>query len=212
MQHNLVSLFLTGRVKNKMKKNSNQPLIIKKYENRRLYNTSTSEYINQDQVAQLVRDGHDLRVVDASSGQDITRLILAQIVLEDAKTPDSVFPLDLLRQMIIASGRVTQEGALRYMKSMMEIYQNAYRAFPLPMNPFELIQPGWSRSQAAKNRSGLTDDSSPGARQSVPSAETPGVNQSNDSELRGRIEELEKALAGHKGKKKPSRTKSRRKS
>ena len=61
-------------------------LIIKKYENRRLYNTATSQYINQDQVAQMVRDGHDVRVVDAATGEDLTRLILAQIVVEDAKS------------------------------------------------------------------------------------------------------------------------------
>src|SRR5579864_688804 len=107
-----------------------QPLIIKKYENRRLYNTATSQYINQEQVAQLVRDGHDVRVVDAATGEDLTRLILAQIVVEDAKAPDSVFPLDVLRQMIVASGRATQESALHYMKSMMEMYQNAFRAMP----------------------------------------------------------------------------------
>ena len=69
-----------------MKKDGPQPLIIKKYENRRLYNTLTSQYINQDQVAQLVREGHDLPVVDATTGDDVTRLILAQIVVEDAKT------------------------------------------------------------------------------------------------------------------------------
>ena len=91
-----------------MKKSVTSTLIIKKYENRRLYNTLTSQYINQDQVAQLVRDGYDVRVVDAATGEDITRLILAQIVLEDAKTPDSVFPLDVLRQMIVASGKATQ--------------------------------------------------------------------------------------------------------
>jgi polyhydroxyalkanoate synthesis repressor PhaR len=64
-----------------MKQKAPQPLIIKKYENRRLYNTLTSQYINQDQVAQLVRDGCDVRVVDATTGEDLTRLIMAQIVL-----------------------------------------------------------------------------------------------------------------------------------
>src|SRR3974390_875043 len=106
-----------------MKKNSSQSLIIKKYENRRLYNTLTSQYINQDQVAQLVRDGHDVRVVDAATGEDLTRLVLAQIVLDDAKTPDSVFPLDVLRQMIVASGRATQENPLRYMKARLDMCQ-----------------------------------------------------------------------------------------
>jgi polyhydroxyalkanoate synthesis repressor PhaR len=128
-----------------MKKDGPQPLIIKKYENRRLYNTLTSQYINQDQVAQLVRDGRDVRVVDATTGEDVTRLILAQIVVEDAKTPDSIFPLDVLRHMILASGRATQENALRYMKGMMDMYQNAYRALPPAVNPFEFLQGHWGQ-------------------------------------------------------------------
>src|SRR5271155_4609492 len=131
-----------------MKKNNPQPLIIKKYENRRLYNTLTSQYINQEQVAQLVRDGHELRVVDATTGEDVTRLVLAQIVVEDAKTPDSIFPLDVLRHMILASGRATQENALRYMKGMMDMYQNAYRALPPAVNPFEFLQGHWGQPGA----------------------------------------------------------------
>ena len=131
--------------KNEQIRMAAKTLIIKKYENRRLYNTATSQYINQDQVAQLVREGHDVRVVDAASGEDLTRLILAQIVVEDAKAPGSVFPLDVLRQMIVASGRATQESALHYMKAMLDLYQNAYRAMPPAMNPLELMrwpQPG----------------------------------------------------------------------
>jgi polyhydroxyalkanoate synthesis repressor PhaR len=194
-----------------MMKTWNQSLLIKKYENRRLYNTLTSEYINQDQVAQLVRDGHDLRVVDAATGQDITRLILAQIVLDEAKTPDSVFPLDLLRQMIIASGKATQESALRYMKSMMEIYHNAYRAFPLPMNPFELIQSSWGTSRTPQEFR-RSDNSIGDAQQNATTkAEAPSKSQSDDNELRRRIEDLEKALARRKRRKKTSGTKSRRK-
>src|SRR5271165_5557554 len=128
-----------GLVKNKMKNKTPPVTIIKKYENRRLYNTLTSQYINLDQVAQMVRDGQEVRVIDAATGEDLTRLILAQIVMEDAKTPGSVFPLDILRQMIVASGKATQENALRYMKFMMDIYQNAYRAMPPAVNPFEMM-------------------------------------------------------------------------
>ncbi|MGB7552955.1 MAG: polyhydroxyalkanoate synthesis regulator DNA-binding domain-containing protein [Candidatus Korobacteraceae bacterium] len=126
-------------------------LIIKKYENRRLYNTATSQYINQDQVAQLVREGHDVRVVDAASGEDLTRLILAQIVVEDAKAPGSVFPLDVLRQMIVASGRATQESALHYMKAMLDLYQNAYHAMPPAMNPLEFMR--WPQPAATTGAS-----------------------------------------------------------
>ena len=151
-------------------------LIIKKYENRRLYNTATSQYINQEQVAQLVRDGHDVRVVDAASGEDLTRLILAQIVVEDAKAPDSVFPLDVLRQMIVASGRATQESALHYMKSMLEMYQNAFRAMPPAMNPLEFMR--WPQ---------------PAATAATPPATAPKVERGKAThEAHGRIGRLER--------------------
>ncbi len=173
-----------------MKKTATEPLIIKKYENRRLYNTLTSQYINQEQVAQLVRDGHELRVIDAASGEDVTRLVLAQIVVEDAKTPDSIFPLDVLRHMILASGRATQENALRYMKGMMEMYQNAYRSLPPAVNPFEFLQ----------GRLGQTGDGNRGAGEQAPPAEqrtaaaAPPTAASEVDELKQRVEELEALL------------------
>lgn len=176
-------------------KHNPQPLIIKKYENRRLYNTITSQYINQEQVAQLVRDGHDVRALDASTGEDITRLVLAQIVLDDAKLPDSVFPLDVLRQMIVASGKATQENALRYMKAMMEMYQNAYRAMPSPLTAF---MPGMWGQEKGTN----------GAPQ-APAAPPPDQG-SEVMELRRRIEELEAALSRRKPAKKARKKKSSR--
>ena len=115
-------------------------VVIKKYENRRLYDTTNSRYVNLEEVAQLLQQGNDVQVVDASSGEDITRLILTQIIVEDAKTPESSFPLDLLRQMVVASGRASQESALQYMKTMLELYQNAYRAMPNPLIPFDFMQ------------------------------------------------------------------------
>ena len=172
-----------------MKQKIPQPLIIKKYENRRLYNTLTSQYINQGQVAQLVRDGHDVRVVDAATGGDLTRLVLAQIVLEDAKTPDSLFPLDVLRQMILASGRATQENSLRYMKAMMDMYQNASRALPSPMNPFEFLQGRWAKPLADNE-----PIAGPQPQQDFPAASETQMKASEAAELKRRIEELESLL------------------
>jgi polyhydroxyalkanoate synthesis repressor PhaR len=196
---------LRAPVNHKMKKNVSQPLIIKKYENRRLYNSLTSQYINQDQVAQLVREGHDVRVVDAATGEDLTRMILAQIVVEDAKTPDSIFPLDVLRQMILASGAATQENALRYMKTMMEMYQNAYRALPPTMNPFEFLQGRWGQSTGG----------APGNPQAEPDRQrTPSIARAKPSEvdeLKRRVEELELLLTKSATKKNARKGKSRRK-
>ena len=192
-----------------MKNKPPQPLIVKKYENRRLYNTLTSQYINQDQVAQLVRDGHDVRVLDAASGEDITRLILAQIVLDDAKTPDSVFPLDVLRQMIVASGKATQQNALRYMKMMMEMYQNAYRATPSPLNPLGLMPTLWPQTSGKEEPDSATASDNAGAKVSKVSADT---ERSQVEELRRRVEELEGTLSRRSAKAKPRKRKSRRKS
>jgi len=176
-----------------MKAKGPRPVIIKKYENRRLYNTLTSQYINQEQVAQLVRDGQEVRVIDVATGEDITRLILAQIILEDAKTPDSVFPLDVLRQMVLASGKATQENALRYLKAAMEMYQNAYRALPSPLNPFEFMPPVWAPRET-KVEPPPPFGKPPAEPAAHPDSQTPG-QVSGDGELRRRIEELEAALS-----------------
>src|SRR5271157_5195444 len=214
LQCNILNLTpLLRRVKSKMKKNIPQTLIIKKYENRRLYNTLTSQYINQEQVAQLVREGQDVRVVDAATGEDLTRLILAQIVLEDAKTPDSVFPLDVLRQMIVASGRATQEGALRYMKAMLDMYQNAYRALPPSMYPFVFMQARWAPPSAEAGGPHAPGMTSGGPKQKDDQPTKPEgakVEAAKVDELKQRVEELE-ALLLKRGPRKTARKKSRRK-
>src|SRR6266545_5084301 len=115
-------------------------LVIKKYENRRLYDTTNSRYVNLDEVAQAVKEGSDVQVVDAGTGEDITRVVLTQIIMDNAKGPNSAFPLDVLRQMVMASGHASQEGALKYMKTMFEMYQNAYRAFSPPISPFDFVR------------------------------------------------------------------------
>jgi polyhydroxyalkanoate synthesis repressor PhaR len=191
-----------------MKNRAAQPLIVKKYENRRLYNTLTSQYINQEQVAQLVRDGYDVRVIDAATSEDITRMVLAQIVLEDAKMPNSVFPLDVLRQMVVASGKATQDSALRYMKSMLDMYQSAYRALPTSLNPFELIRTPWTPSTAeVETNDAIRRAGSRPAPDAEASSEVVRVN-----ELQRRIEELEARLTKKSRSKKSARSRSRRKS
>ena len=166
-----------------------QTIVIKKYGNRRLYDSTHSRYVNLDEVAQLVRDGHDVRVVDAATGEDRTRAVLTQIVVEQAKGDDAAFPLDVLRQMVVASGRVTNEAARTYMRAVFDMYQNAYR----PVSP--LAPPSFM---------------TPHAPPSPPNA-APGQNPDVDA-LKKRIEELESKVSGIRAKpasKKP-RAKKRR--
>jgi len=81
------------------------PIIIKKYPNRRLYDTSAGRYVNLDDVAVLIRQGADVQVVDARTGEDLTRVILTQIIVEDVKGQPAGLPLDLLRQLVIATDK-----------------------------------------------------------------------------------------------------------
>src|SRR5688572_15602312 len=74
--------------------------IIKKYANRRLYHTEISQYITLDDVADMVRKGEDLKVVDARSGQDLTRAILTQIIVEQEAKGEDLLPIKFLREVI----------------------------------------------------------------------------------------------------------------
>jgi len=80
-------------------------VVIKKYPNRRLYDTSSGRYVNLDDVATLIRQGADVQVVDARTGEDLTRVILTQIIVEDVKGQPASLPLELLRELVVATDR-----------------------------------------------------------------------------------------------------------
>ena len=98
-------------------------IVIKKYSNRRLYDTTSSRYVNLDDLAGHIRAGREVQVVDAKTGQDLTRVILTQIITEGAKDKPTGLPLELLRQLIIASDEVRQEFLMWYLKSAFDTYQ-----------------------------------------------------------------------------------------
>lgn len=104
------------------------PVIIKKYGNRRLYDSARSKYVNLDDIAALIREGKPVQVVDAKTGQDLTRVTLTQIITEDAKDSPTGLPLELLRQLIVASDEVRQEFVMWYLKSAFDTYQKVQDA------------------------------------------------------------------------------------
>jgi polyhydroxyalkanoate synthesis repressor PhaR len=104
------------------------PVIIKKYGNRRLYDTAASRYVNLDEIAGIIRQGKDVRIVDAKTGRDLTRVTLTQIITEDAKDKPTGLPLELLRQLVVASDEVRQEFVMWYLKSAFEAYEKVQGA------------------------------------------------------------------------------------
>jgi polyhydroxyalkanoate synthesis repressor PhaR len=99
-----------------------KPVVIRKYANRRLYDTSSRKYVNLDEIAALIRQGAEVQVVDAKTGQDLTRVVLTQIIVEDAKGQPAGLPLELLRQLIVASDRTGQEFIMWYLKAAFDAY------------------------------------------------------------------------------------------
>ena len=100
-----------------------KPVIVKKYGNRRLYDSTGSRYVNLDDIAALVREGKEVRVEDATTGKDLTRVTLTQIITEDAKERPTGLPLELLRELIVASDQARQEFIMWYLKSAFDTYQ-----------------------------------------------------------------------------------------
>ena len=100
---------------------SDEPITIKKYANRRLYNTGTSTYVTLEDLAAMVKAGEDFVVYDAKSGEDITRSVLAQIIFEqENKEGQNLLPINFLRQLIRFYGDSMQMLVPRYLEVSLE--------------------------------------------------------------------------------------------
>src|SRR3982751_395861 len=98
-----------------------EPITIKKYANRRLYNTGTSTYVTLEDLAGMVRKGDDFVVYDAKSGEDITRSVLAQIIFEqENKEGPNLLPVTVLRQLIRFYGDSMQMLVPRFLEVSLE--------------------------------------------------------------------------------------------
>ncbi len=98
-------------------------ITIKKYANRRLYNTASSSYITLDDLSKMTRQGIDYRVIDAKSGDDITHSILTQIIMEEESSGEHMLPVSFLRQLISMYGNSMQSMMPHYLEAMMENFR-----------------------------------------------------------------------------------------
>jgi len=99
-----------------------KPVIVKKYANRRLYNTESSSYITLDNLADMVREDRDFIVYDAKSGDDITRSVLTQIIVEEEGKGKAMLPTTFLRQLIGFYGNNMQSVVPRYLEQAMSSF------------------------------------------------------------------------------------------
>ena len=105
-------------------------VIIKKYANRRLYNTESSTYITLEHLAEMVRQKREFKVVDAKSGDDITHNVLTQIIMEEeANGGQSMLPVNFLRQLIGMYGDSMQSLVPQYLEASLEAFQRNQSQF-----------------------------------------------------------------------------------
>jgi polyhydroxyalkanoate synthesis repressor PhaR len=100
----------------------NEKIVIKKYANRRLYDTSTSAYVTLEHLSALVREGKEFIVQDAKTGEDLTRAVLAQIIFEQENRKDGVLPVSFLRQLIQFYGENFQSMLPAYLEMSMKSF------------------------------------------------------------------------------------------
>ena len=96
---------------------------IKKYANRRLYDTESSSYITLDRLAAMIREGRDFEVVDAKTGEDITHQVLTQIIVDEESRGATMLPVNFLRQLIGLYGGQMQGAVPQYLEAAMEAFQ-----------------------------------------------------------------------------------------
>src|ERR1700727_826776 len=96
-----------------------QPVVENKYDNRRLHNTESSSYITMDNLADMVRQGRDFEVYDAKTGEDITRSVLTQIIVEEEGKGQNLLPTNFLRQLIGLYGGSMQGLVPKYLEHAM---------------------------------------------------------------------------------------------
>ncbi|HXH53548.1 MAG TPA: polyhydroxyalkanoate synthesis repressor PhaR [Sphingomicrobium sp.] len=102
---------------------SSGKVTIKKYANRRLYDTESSTYITLDRLAQMIREGREFEVVDAKTGEDITRQVLTQIIVDEEARGSTMLPVNFLKQIIGLHGNALQSVVPQYLEAAMDAFQ-----------------------------------------------------------------------------------------
>ena len=160
---------------------------IKRYPNRRLYDSQLSSYITLGDIAERVRRAEDFRVIDAKSGEDLTRRVLTQVVLEQARQGEAGPPVEFLRHLILASDPDKQSFLNWYLGQALEAYGR--------------MQTDWSGSSPEAPpapRRAPSDPAAIHAAEPQPNAPAPSGSSGNlldeMNELRRRMEEMEQRL------------------
>lgn len=191
------------KCKNSMNKEKKATRVIRRYPNRRYYDTSTSSHITLEDMRNLVLEGEDIVVVDSKTEEDITMRVLAQIILDYDATKLNVFPKEMLYEMIRFNDRVVSDFFENYFTRVFSAYLDSQKQFESifkqaqMLNPF-FANPSWTGgSGAGSSREGAGGDGANAASHEA-------------AAMREELERLRKELAAAKRKKAPAKPRARK--
>ena len=172
---------------------SGDTIVIKKYANRRLYNTRSSSYITLDHLAKMTREDIEFKVVDAKTGADITHSILTQIIMDEEAGGEQMLPTSFLRQLIAMYGNSMQSLLPGYLEASMEHFRENQSKLrkaieeSIGANPLaQLAQRNMELFKAAATA--LVPGARPGA------GKAPATNGEEIAELKAQMAEMQKKL------------------
>jgi polyhydroxyalkanoate synthesis repressor PhaR len=199
---------MVDEVRSKSKERGDKPAVVKKYANRRLYNTATSSYVTLDDLSKMVRANQHFVVYDAKSGEDLTRSILTQIILEEDGKGRNLLPISFLRQVISFYDDSLRAFLPRYLELSMENFarnQEQIRRYIegtlgrfFPMGPFEdMARQNMVLFQRAAN---MLSPVPGGVENGETAAAPPGPEPANDTsqqikKLNEKIEDLQQQIS-----------------
>lgn len=177
------------------------PVVIKKYANRRLYNTSTSSYVTLDHLAQMVKENTDFVVYDAKTGDDITRQVLTQIIVEEEGKGQHLLPISFLRQLIGFYGDSLQSVVPQYLEhSMKSFSQNQermrdYMQSTFGFNPFAQFEEVGKQNVAMLERAmKMFTPFASGGETPKPAERAAASDNATIDELKRKLDELQGRL------------------
>lgn len=189
-----------------------QPLLIKRYASRRLYNTETSDYVTLEEIARVIREGREVRIVDLRSGDDLTRQYLLQIIAEHESRGENVLPLDVLTDLVRSYTTQAHSVVPQFLAASFQMLRDSqsqmlenFSQFPNPMSSMpgfeafkrqqelflKALTARWDSKTDASGDGPAAPDEAQSDGKTGPSAET----ESDMKDIRRQLAELQKRIS-----------------
>lgn len=185
---------------------SRQRVELRKYPNRRYYDGSRSRHVTLEEIYAMIRAGHDVHVIDSKTGDDITAKVLAQIILEHDPPKLTIFPVDLLHQVIRANEPLVRDFVDKYFNQALRAFLESQRQFDRYLRQTLGLQASlplggdWARMMMGPFAPALFPGPQDGANKAASTDSTPAsvagkTNQADNKDLRHLIHELKEQVA-----------------